>query len=261
MTTIVPVDFSATSYNAAHYAAQLLSGHPKSSILLYHLYSSHSDELQAVEEMGKLKEVLSAKHTVPISTLTRPGSDLIDELVKEVHIQHADLIVMGITGRSAMAQAFIGSNTLKMAERKVCPVLIVQEHAEYRDVKNVMLTSEMINTYYSTPTDSIKKFLKTFKPKLSIVNVDSDHYVAITEEYEKERKALQQLFAEFNPEFYFVRLFNTEDALHMFATDKEIDLVIAVQRDHSWLHKMFKPSYTKNLSYHSSIPVLVVHEQ
>ncbi len=257
---IVPIDFSTTSYNAAHYASQLVKDHKGLTMVLYHMYNSPSDEAEAASELGRLQIVLTEKNPVKITTLLKQGSDLIDELEKEVKIQAANLIVMGITGRSALAQKFIGSNTLKMAERKVCPVLIVQENAEYSDIKNVMLASDMQNAYYSTPVEPIKKFLKTFKPKLNIVNVNSDHYVAITESYEKEKKALQDLFKEFNPEFYFIRLFDREDAIHLFATEKDIDLVITIQKDHSLLHKLFKASDTKNLTYHSSVPVLVVHE-
>lgn len=257
---IVPVDFSETSLNAAGYAARLLTGHHGVTMILFHLCHSAAAAETAETNLDTLREGLMAKHPVKMSVLVKQGDDFIDELEKEAQSKNADLIVMGITGRSALAQVFIGSNTLKMAERKVCPVLIVQENAAYREITNVMLASDMENTYYSTPAEPIKKFLKTFSPNLHIVNVNSDHYVALSEAYEREKNALKDIFAGFNPEFYFIRLFDLEDAINLFATEKNIDLIIAIQKDHSLIKKIFKQSHTKNLTYHSSVPVLVVHE-
>ena len=100
-------------------------------------------------------------------------------LEKTARHRKADLIIMGITGKSAIAQVFFGSNTLKMAERKVCPVLIIPESATFSPIKNVMLTSDFKNTVESTPSGLIKGFLDVFKPQLHIVNVDKEHYISL----------------------------------------------------------------------------------
>ena len=47
------------------------------------------------------------------------------------------MIVMGLTGKSPLEQRFSGSNTLKMAEKNVCPVLIVPEDAKF-SIKLIM---------------------------------------------------------------------------------------------------------------------------
>jgi nucleotide-binding universal stress UspA family protein len=67
------------------------------------------------------------------------------------------------------------------------------------------------------------------------------------------------MFSEFNPEFYFLKLFDVEEALTQFASDKNIDLIITIQKEHSKIYRFFK-SHTKSLAYQSTIPVLVVHE-
>jgi hypothetical protein len=68
------------------------------------------------------------------------------------------------------------------------------------------------------------------------------------------------MFGEYTPEFYFLNLYNVEDALGIFTRDKNIDLIISIQKDHSLLHRIFKGSYTKQLAYHSQVPVLAIHE-
>ncbi|MCE3282872.1 MAG: universal stress protein [Chitinophagaceae bacterium] len=260
-TVIVPVDFSDVSFNAAVYAARLITGHHGVTLLLYHHYSKDSEMQSAEQSLTGVKQQLNDKYLVNIETLAHHGKDFIEDLEKAVRHRSADLVIMGITGRSPLGQMLIGSNTLKFAEQRACPVLIIPEKATFRELKNVMLASDFKNVYHSTPSSPIKTFLQTFRPKLHVVNVDPEHYIAISESYTKEKVDFEKMFSDFNPEFYFMRLFDIEEALNMFAKEKNIDLIIAVHRQHSFFDRLFNRSgTTKKLSYQSEVPVLVVHE-
>lgn len=260
-TVFVPVDFSETSLNAARYAAQLLMGHYGVNMVLYHHYNKTSDQKEASNTLEGLKNQLNEKFPVNIETLAHQGNDFIEDLEKAVRHRKADLVIMGITGRSPLGQVLVGSNTLKFAETRSCSVFIVPEQAHYRDVKNVMLASDFKNVYNTVPSAPIKDFLKTFRPQLHVVNVDPEHYVAISEAYEKQKADFEEMFSEFKPEFYFMRLFDIDEALNLFAKEKNVDMIIAVQKQHSFFDKLFKKTgTTKKLSYQSEVPVLVVHE-
>jgi nucleotide-binding universal stress UspA family protein len=259
-TVIVPVDFSETSLNAAKYAAQLLTGHYGVTMILYHSYSKASEAENTTENLKNLKTELLKNQAVKIEILSFEENDFVDGLEKTARHRRADLIIMGITGRSAIAQVFFGSNTLKMAERKVCPVLIVPQNAAFSPLKNVMLTSDFKSTIDTTPSIPIKDFLDVFKPNLHIVNVDNEHYISLTENYETEKQELKKMFADYNPEFYFMRLFDVDEAINLFAESRNIDLIIAIQKNHSFIGKLLNGSRTKTLSYHSKMPILVMHE-
>ncbi|HCY89963.1 MAG TPA: hypothetical protein DHV17_06865 [Chitinophagaceae bacterium] len=259
-TVIVPVDFSATSLHAARYAANVLVGHYGVTLLLYHSYAKESEEEEAIQNLEALKKSLMDEFIVKIETLQHLETDFVDGLERAARHRKADLVIMGITGKSALGQVLFGSNTLKMAATKACPVLIVPEEAELRDIKQVMLTSDFKDVRNATPSAPIKLFLKAFKPQLHVMNVDKDHYISLTEDYETEKQELKAMFSEFNPEFYFMRLYDIEEALNLFAEDKQIDLIIAVQKNYSFMEKIFHRSFTKKLSYQSKIPILVVHE-
>ncbi|MBS1731143.1 MAG: universal stress protein [Bacteroidetes bacterium] len=259
-TVIVPVDFSETSLNAARYAAHLLIGHYGVEMILYHAYEKETDAEKCIADLEGLKNDLFEKCPVKMTVYTELAKDFVEELEKFARHRKADLVIMGITGKSAIAQVFMGSNTLKMAETKACPVLIVPEMATYHEVKNVMLASDFKNVNSSTPSVPIKSFLETFKPSLHIVNVDENHYVAISADYEKEREAFQEMFKEFSPEFYFLRLFDIEEGLQLFAEERNIDLIILIQKVNTLRHKMFKTNIAKKLSYQATIPILIVQE-
>jgi nucleotide-binding universal stress UspA family protein len=259
-TVIVPVDFSETSLNAARYAAQLLAGQNDVKMLLYHSYEKPVEAEHAIGALENVKTELNENHALQIEVLAFEESDFVDGLEKTARHRKADLVIMGITGKSAIAQVFFGSNTLKMAERKVCPVLIVPESATFSPIKNVMLTSDFKNTIESTPSGLIKNFLDAFKPQLHIVNVDNEHYISLTENYEAEKQELKKMFAEYNPEFYFMRLFDVDEAINLFAESRNIDLIIAVQKNRSFIGKLLSSSRTKTLTYHSKMPIMIMHE-
>lgn len=260
-TVIVPVDFSETSLHAARYAAQLLTGHYGVTMILYHSYGKPAEAAKATQMLEDLKADLMQKHIVKIEALAFEDSDFVDGLEKTARHRRADLIIMGITGKSAIAQVFFGSNTLKMAERKVCPVLIVPQNATFSPLKNVMLTSDFKNSIETTPSVPIKDFLDSFnKPQLHVVNVDKDHYISLTENYEQEKQEMKKMFADYKPEFYFMRLYDVDEAINLFAESRNIDLIIAIQKNRSFIDKLLNGSRTKTLSYHSKMPILVMHE-
>ena len=259
-TVIVPVDFSETSLHAARYAAQLLTGHYGVTLVLYHSYSKASEAGKATEMLEQLKAGIMKDHIVKMEILAHEEDDFVDGLEKAARHRRADLVIMGITGKSAIAQVLFGSNTLKMAERKVCPVMIVPENAPFAPLKNVMLTSDFKNTVESTPSAPIKDFLDVFRPQLHVVNVDKDHYISLTEDYEKEKQEMRQMFADYQPQFYFMRLYDVDEAINLFAESRNIDLIIVIQKNHSFIDKLLRGSRTKTLSYHSKVPILVMAE-
>ena len=258
-TVIVPIDFSETSFNAARYAARLLTAHPEVEMILYHTYNKADAEENAIENLEKFKTELLQNREANITVLTELG-DFLTELEKLARHRLADLIIMGITGRSSFTQVFMGSNAIKMAENKFCPVMIIPTNASYSEVKNVLLTTDLKNIVSTTPSAPIKKVLATFQAKLHIVNVSSEHYIALSEENAAEQQKLKDMFEEFSPEFYFLRLYDVDEAIDQFARDKNIDLIITIHKEHSMVHKLFSSSHTKKLAYQSTMPVMVVHE-
>ena len=259
-TVIVPVDFSLTSFNAANYAAKFLEGHEEVTLILYHSYAKEAELSSVTEQLELLKSTLAQGLKVKIETLSHHEPDFIAGFEKAARHRSANLVIMGIRGKSSLSHVVFGSNTLKMVDTKACPVLIVPEHAHFTKMENVMLTSDFKDTVNSTPSGPIKDFLSLYKPQLHVVNVDKDHYISLTEKYEKEKQELRKLLDEYNPEFYFMRLYDIDEALNLFAEDRDIDLIIAVKKNHTFMEKLFKSSRTKKMTYHNKLPILVIHE-
>lgn len=262
-TIIVPTDLSQVADNAARYAAQMVKGIYDVNFILYHVYENDEDKETANILLDRLKDELQSNHSIKVETRMEEGGDFIDSLEKQARHVDAHVIVMGITGKtgkSKLEQVFMGSNTLKMIERNVCPVLVVPATAQYFEVKNVCLLSDFKDVQNSVPATPIKNVLDLFRPALHIVNVNSDHYVSLTADFMAERGRLLDMFKEYKTEFYFIGTFDLVDTVQTFVADKNIDMLITVPRNHSFFGNLFKTSKTKQLVYESTIPILAAHE-
>jgi nucleotide-binding universal stress UspA family protein len=256
---LIPTDFSEASLNAARFAAEMLAGKKDASAFLYHNYSHPHECENCVDYMKSLKKEFLDKGVASVEYENEMGGDLVEKLDRLAHQTRASVIVMGITGHSAMHDIFIGSNTLKMVNRSVCPVLIVPPDAKYKDIKNVAFASEFKDVERTTPTIFIKSVLEMFNPFLHIVNVNPEHYVSLTEEYQAERAKLNEMFKEYEKEFYFIGMNDFYEAIDNFIRDYNIDLLLTVPRHHKNMNALFQSSHTRKLAYHSHVPFLAAH--
>lgn len=271
---LIPTDFSDVSKNAAHYAVQMLAGKPDVKIILYHVYTSFAsgsdgsllteDEIDRHTILGhalaNMKDELGPLGNITLECIAEHGSSLIENIERYVRHHGIDMVVMGNNGSTKMEQIFMGSNTLKLVREGVCPVMIIPPDAKYKAINQVALTSDFKDVDATIPVTPIKRLLNLFKPTLYIINVDSEHYVEITDEYKEQRTKLEKYFSAYNPQFAFIRLFDFLDAINNFTKDNEIDLIITVPRKHSFLSKLFKTSHTKKLAYHSHVPMVAIQE-
>jgi hypothetical protein len=92
------------------------------------------------------------------------------------------------------------------------------------------------------------------------VNVNSEHYVSVTEEYQQGKAQLKEMFKDYNTEFYFIGMFDFHEALDNFIKDYKIDLLLTIPRYHKSMSSLFKSTHTKKLAYHSHIPILAAHQ-
>ena len=237
---IVPTDFSDTAKNAARYAVQLAGSVTGATVILYNLTDKialGSDSSPLTEDkndrfvvlqaaLSNLKTELTALTPVTVETVVEEGSSLTDNLERYVRHHGIDLIIMGITGATRLEQIFMGSNALNVVNLGVCPVIIVPPNAVFRPVNKILFACDFKDVSSSIPFTPVKNVLNIFKPTLYIVNVDTEHYVELSDEYKSQRAILENRLAEFNPEFYFIRMYDFQDSIGSFASDRNVDLIL-----------------------------------
>jgi nucleotide-binding universal stress UspA family protein len=265
---LIPIDFSDTSINAARYAVELTREIADAQIILYHVYSKISLAILTSKEEGSrqmvsegalldVKNKISQNSADSISCVAEEGS-FIENISDYVLGHNIDMIIMGITGSSKITQVFMGTNTLNVIRHISCPVMIIPPDAHFTGLKKVVFTSDFKDVARTTPFVVLKEFLDTFKPQLDILNVDSEHYVELTDEYKIEREAMEDKLNVYNPEFSFLRAYDFLDGISSFVETKNIDAIITLPRKHNYLSQLFKTSHTKKLAYHSTVPIIAI---
>lgn len=257
---IIPIDFSETSLNAARYAAAMLAGKDDTTAILYHNYESHDDIDVSHNYQESLKKEFISMGVKNVELESEMGGDLIDNISRMAHTLRATLVLMGITGKSAVRQAMFGSNTLKLIDRNLYPVMIIPPDATYKGINNVAFASDLKNVEVTTPAPLITSVLEIFNPKLHIVHVNKDIYVSVPAEIEEEKQKLLGMFSNFKTECYFITMNDFFQAMDNFINDYKIDVLITIPKHQSNSTSIFKSSHTKKLAYHSQIPILAAHE-
>ena len=257
---IIPIDFSETSLNAARYTAKMLAGKDDALAILYNNYESEDDLDICINYQQSLKKEFIKAGVKNVECEREMGGDLIENISRMAHTIRASLIVMGITGKSAVRAAMFGSNTLRLIDKNLYPVMIIPPDAKYTGINNVAFASDFKNVEETTPSVLISSVLEMFNPKLHVVHVNKNIYVSLPVELQEEKKKMEQMFSKFNIEFYFLTMNDFFEALDSFVRDYNIDVVITVPKHQSNASSIFKSTHTKRLAYHSHIPILAAHE-
>jgi len=272
-TIIVPTDFSAISNNAIDYAADLAKA-TGCTLLIFHAYQvpvSMTDvpivllsveDLQKTNEskMDEVKRSLQQKigDTIKIYVETKLG-DTVDELEEVCANIKPFAVVMGTKGATGMERVLFGSTTLTTIRHLSWPVIVVPPGKKYSTIKKVGFACDFREVVHSTPTHFIKDFVKEFNAELHVLNVDykNSHFKPDTPQ---ESILLHTLLEDLNPRYDFIEDQNIEVGIEKFAEKNDLDLIITIPKKHKLLEGLFRKSHTKDLIFHSHLPIMCVHE-
>jgi nucleotide-binding universal stress UspA family protein len=272
-TIVVPTDFSAISNNAIDYAVGLAK-ETGSSILLFYAYQlpvSVTDVpivLVSIEDLKKNSE--NKLHEAKASLEQKTGSaikiyaeaklgDTVDELEDLCNRIKPLAVVMGTKGATGVERVFFGSTTLGTIKHLTWPVIVVPPQKKYSSIKKIGFACDFREVVNTTPTRFIKDFVKEFKAELHILNVDhkNAHFKNATPE---ESLLLHTMFEDLNPVYDFIEDESIESGIEKFSEKNNLDLVITIPKKHKLIEGLFRKSHTKDLVYHSHLPIMCVHE-
>jgi nucleotide-binding universal stress UspA family protein len=269
---IVPVDFSETSLNAARYAlkfamqagAKIILLHAFQEPLQYPLVNGVELTAQGLWDVNidQLKQLQAQCNTAAplikteIMQLKGPLPEVIRQLQENMQVT---MIIMGITGAGKLKETLIGSNTLAVARETTLPVLIVPKNASFEPITDIGLTTDFRDVIDTIPAQRIKEIAYMLGARLHVLNVDYRHEYS-TPDTPLQSGLLETLFQEFTPRYHFIENENIAEGLSDYAQAHGIELLIAVPRQKSFIDRIFSKSQTKELVFHSKVPVLIVHE-
>jgi nucleotide-binding universal stress UspA family protein len=135
---LVPTDGSSSAFLAGKHAvylakslgASVLALNVVDSDLAFSAGIHYADEVAELEKSGieataRIK-MLCDEAGIPVKEIMTKGSPA-PGILKVADDEHADLIVMGTVGMSAVERVLLGSVSDKVSRLATCPVLLVRE--------------------------------------------------------------------------------------------------------------------------------------
>ncbi|HTN07237.1 universal stress protein [Agriterribacter sp.] len=274
-TIIVPTDFSPVAINAMNYAVELAQA-IDASVMLLHVFQmpvsyNNSDiplplmdigELERInkERIDELKEqvqrVVGDKLTI---TAEVKLGDLVDELKTLCAGTSPFAVVMGTKGAGFVERLLVGSSTLSVIRHLTTPVLVVPPGAAFTAIQRIGFACDFKKEVGAIPAAAIKEWVKTFSATLSVLNVD-DKKSNIKDTAEQSVLSYT-LLQELRPKYFHIDNPDVAKGISVFAESNNLDLLIVIPRKHRLLDLLFQKSHTKELAFHSHIPILSVHEE
>lgn len=272
-TIIAPVDFSVTAENAAIFAGNLAAFYG-ADLWLYHAYEAMASvpgyaypmatdaEMQAAGEIAlnevkeRVQSALRCHIPIYIKTDDRPLVNGLTELCDNLK---ADLIVMGLSGKNALARLVAGNNTLRVIKELTYPVLVVPSKAVFEPVRKIGFACDYQQVVETTPVGSLKKLVRDFNAELHVLNIIFNNSGISVEKW-NESVYINESLKEFNPSYQTLMSNDITAGINWYAQKEKLDWMVLVPKKHNLMEKLFLRSQTKDLIYHTKMPVLCMHE-
>ena len=272
-TILVATDFTATSWNAVRFAAdmaldfdaELIVVHathiPVVSDVYFDLRKSMEDWRQEdEEEMTKVLDKLHRKYGPELRVKSRLkigyGADVIRDMVKRGGV---GLVVMGIAQTERFNEIVFGSTSTDVAGTVSCPVLIVPENATYKHYKIIAFAFDQKQIPLGKGIQTLREILAAHQSKLNFVNVMDTPFLegddTSLKPIMKELKGVE-LKTHFLP--YHTNMM--EEAIQDWVRRHKASMLVTVARKHNVLWRMFNERSTKKLAFSSKVPVLVLSD-
>jgi nucleotide-binding universal stress UspA family protein len=271
-TILVPTDFSTTAKNAALYAIDLANQLHSSKIILYNAYQApvvteptmpvmqmlDVDTLKKISEdsMKQFKSSFASSNNIQIETICEYA--VLPNAIRDIcEKTGADLVVMGITGSSKFEEVLIGSTAISVVKHTKVPVIVIPPNAKCQQIGKVMLACDYKKVEETTPVMPIKKLLDATNAKFFVLNISGKQKGADT----KQEELISRMFSEYNIEYSYSNNDDFINGINDFAEANNIDMIITIPKRHGMFDGLFKESHTKQLAFHSHVPLMCIHEE
>lgn len=274
---LFPTDFSETSLNSRSYAIEIAK-RSGAQIYLMNVYNvtiydpnmpaelvmETMTEAQkfAKENLESLsKEFVSQKYddgkNLNVSVVYKQGlvSDEIEVFCEENNI---DLIIMGTTGESGIIDKILGSNTASVLDKVKCPVLAVPAKAAYKNIQNIVYASNLTDDD-NKEVVQLKDFVELFDANLTYLHICGEDEEPSQSEKDTIFNELKKTSGYDKINLEMIENTDIEKGIDDYVNSHSVDILVMAIHKRNFFEKIFKRSLTKEMVYHSQIPLYALH--
>lgn len=275
---LFPTDFSLTSRCAIPFIVEIANS-SDSNIHIVNIFSVNiydpnmpaelmmSAYQQAEQSSKENLDLLTSEienytgGPVPFNVVSSSRQGLVvDEILGYVEENNIDLVVMGTTGASGILEKIIGSNTASIIDKCPKPVLAIPDKSVFKGFNHIMYATDLEEKEHS----EIKKladFSELFNAELTLLHVCNDKESALIEEKEKIFNELKTEIDYFKTNLEMVQNEDVIDGINDYVSKHPVDVIAMATHRRSLLGKIFDRSLTKQMAYHTHIPLLALERE
>ena len=226
---LIPFNFSRTSKKALDYAVDFIGQNKKMSILLCHITKEPNTEgieadFEAIIDEFKIKDRI--KWLVASGPLT-------SSLIKIQKEENIDLIIMGTFGMITDDNVAM-TNTTKVVLDVECPVLVVPYHTEEFKLKNIVFVLGKEEIEDKRALGTLLDISRKFNAKVHVVTIENrPESYGYSDVDKKNENTLAYYLENFYSDHTFIENPDILEGILGYATEKAIDLIAILPRNHS----------------------------
>lgn len=274
---LVPIDFSPCAHHAIEFAASSAKIFRLNITLLHsfettgNMYSDYmgvnkefnqSRFREASNNVDQIKMDIKNQHGIAVETIMS-REPLKESIIDAAAQKGIDCVIMGTCGASGLQQKLWGSKTASLIGKINLPILAVPIAYQWKKPHTILLAT---NHFEKDPT-TLHFILQV------VTQYDATlHVVVFTEEGEDlastiiEQGRQMNSYENFLKDIYDAKTIvashlygdNFEATLQDYITTNHIDLMVMVNYRKSFSDKLFHPSMSKRMAYHTTLPLLVL---
>ncbi|MGB0177469.1 MAG: universal stress protein [Owenweeksia sp.] len=264
MNILCPTDFSVNAELANQFAVEL-SKLSNGKLYCFHSYDlPYSDRSMSTSLVDVMRK--NAEENMSIFQKKLAGNDIDAHtevlmgnpirVTKQLIKRHSiDLVVMGTKGASGLEEFLIGSNAASVIQNVDIPVYVIPPKSQIKPVKRILLASDLDLKQKERPLLRLKAFAKLYNAHIDVVHVKKEG-----DNSSENEVFLEKMLGETPHSYIQIHDDNVENAILSECESRDADVVAAITKRYGFVEGLFHQSFTSRLAYHTTIPMLALHE-
>ena len=251
---LIPVDFSDSSIAAINYVVGMVKNDKSIACDLIYIASHDtiSDEIHEIEiKLIQLKVQYFDPFHIVCDVSVKKG-ELNAVLSKAKEELKADLILMGTAGAKNENEE---SHTSRLLEDADLPVLVIPCETSEFEMKNIALALDEKEIDDSSSLGVLHDIAKWYNAKIHLLTIDKDNNAP---SLHKNADTLEYYLDELDYHYNFPKNSDIEKGIQNYVSDKNIDILAILPRNHAKRSEPSEGKLTKMLALHCTKPLLVI---
>ncbi|PBQ30509.1 hypothetical protein CNR22_01575 [Sphingobacteriaceae bacterium] len=272
---LVPTDFSRAARNAINYATEMAK-RMKAKLVLLHVYLPPvpvsevpmiiplpaESETYILKKLKRIKNDLLLKRgnkNLEIETVCTSGVP-VDEIYLYSLSQKVDFVVMGMQGKGFLKEKLMGSTTTSLIQKCEVPVLTIDKSISFKNPKKIVFASDSKGIFSRETLHPLSQVCSVYRSHIYVLNVVISS-ASLPGADVIHNKNIRTSFRNFDHSIHQIISVSVQQGLSDFVAAKHMDMIVMIPHHHSLIERVMVGRQTKEMAFHSTVPLLTLHEK